>query len=92
MSNSRCSFVFWDKRVGFVGSKSSLDQIARVFPPFSLSSRYEKKKEERKEERKKEKKEKNIMHADRMDNLSNRYPSTFLRPLCPPFLSQLFDN
>lgn len=31
MSNSRCSFVFWDKRVGFVGSKSSLDQIARVF-------------------------------------------------------------
>lgn len=49
MSNSRCSFVFWDKRVGFVGSKSSLDQIARVFLRLFLSFRYEKRKREREE-------------------------------------------
>lgn len=49
MSNSRCSFVFWDKRVGFVGSKSSLDQIARVFLRLFLSFDMEK---EREKERK----------------------------------------
>lgn len=92
MSNSRCSFVFWDKRVGFVGSKSSLDQIARVFPPFSLSSRYEKKKEERKEERKKEKKEKNIMRrsdGQSFQPLSVHFPSPSLSPLSFPAFRQL---